>query len=257
MKMGNNPDRASPIVSDCTSTVPETGEQAAERRRKALRSLLAEHGMTLKDAAVAARLGSPGAISNFLGGYTASLNLATLEPLARALKVSINRLVGEPEVPVITGRETYICGSIATGRWRRDHLWAVEDWIQISVPVLPDCTGIHRFLRLDSTEMNLIYAPGTILEVVDLADFPTHPRPGNRVIVLRTNPEGFVEISIREVELLDDDECQLVARSNDLRFADRALPISWPIEPGRVETTPGGDRVEVRYVVVRSIRDEI
>jgi transcriptional regulator with XRE-family HTH domain len=258
MKRGSKTGRRTATVIRASSDqVSETSEEAAERRRKALRAILDERGLTLKDAAHAAGIGSASALGNFLNGVTASLNVATLEPLARALNVSINRLVGQPEIKVISKKEAYICGAIATGRWRRDHLWPRDKWLTVVVPDQVANYRTSRFLRLESTEMNILYAPGTIFEVVDLSEFTDKLPTGCRVIVTRTNPEGFVENSIRQIERIDDNEVQLIARSNDPLFADRAIPFTWPIEPGCIEEAPNGDRVQVRAVVVLSIQEEI
>lgn len=257
MTTGSQNGSTGSVISASSDRVSETSDEAAERRRKALRAILDERGLTLRQAADMAGIGSPSALGNFLNGVTASLNVATLEPLAKALNVSINKLVGQPEIPALAGREAYLCGAIATGRWRRDHLWPRNEWLTFIVPDQLRDYGASRFLRLDSTEMNLMYAPGTLLEVVDVAEFVDKLCIGYRVLVIRVNPEGFVENSIRQIEEADNNEVQLAARSNDPRFANRAIPFGWPIEPGRIETTPSGDRVEVRAVVVRSIRDEI
>lgn len=126
----------------------------------------------------------------------------------------------------------------------------------MTVPLQIKNYGQSYFLRLDTTEMDQVYSPGTILEVVDLKNFTRDLRHGNRVIVTRTTPEGFVETGCREI-VQDGETSQIVTRSSDARFRERMMPIPWPIIPERQIETPNGNVIEIRGVVVRSLRDEI
>lgn len=230
----------------------------AARRRDALRSALTLRNLSVADAAKAAGLKSASALGNFLNGHTNSLNLTTLEPLARHLQMSLNQLVGEPEPPRINGKDAYIRGDIGTDHWTESYCWPPEKWIAMTIPSdehLPDY-GPSYFLRLNGREMDEVYRPGTILQVVEISDFTGSLQPGLRVIVMRTNVHGYIEVSCREI-VADGTSCQIITRSTDPQLRDRVVPIRWPIQPTNIETAPNGDKFEIKAVVIRSMREEI
>ena len=70
-------------------------DRRAEERRAAIRRALKERGLSRQKACELAGLKNANALGNFLTGRTRSLNLDTLEPLARVLNMTISELVGE------------------------------------------------------------------------------------------------------------------------------------------------------------------
>lgn len=233
--------------------VKETVESAATRRRLALTTVMADRQLTIVQLTKLAGIQSPSTIANFLAGESNSLNLSTLEPVARVLGVSINRLIGEP----MPTREVVICGAVATNRWRRHYLWPRSAWTVTKTAIDVRDYGLSYFFHLETEEMNAVYQKGTLLELVNLENYKGKLDFGNRVIIVRTNTSGYVEISCRELVADGEAGCLAVARSTDSSFDGKSLPFSWPIEPGSSEVTPNGDRIEVRAVVVRVIFDEI
>lgn len=243
----------------------ESDAAAAERRRRALLAVLQTRGMSLNDAAAAAGLGSSSSIGNFLNGRTMSLNVATYEPLARHLRMTIDELVGRPQRRrrrALNGNGSeevvvaFVRGAIATGEWLQEPFWSEDRWLQMKAPIDLQDFGESYYLRLDTEEMNQVYAVGAMLECVDIPDYKGEVKPGNKVIIHRTSSRtGLVEVMCREVMM--DGDAMAVARSTKRRFRDERLKIAWPITPGNVETTDAGDMIEVKAVVVRIIRDEV
>lgn len=249
----------------------ESQEDAARRRRRALQDVLNNRKMTLQDAALAAGT-TPSSIGNFLNGRTNSLNVATYEPLAAYLGMTINDLVGVPVIgmpePLIcdaksrwdsppdrdlAGCEIEIQGEIATGQMVSNPVWSKDKWIKMAIPLETLSLQGSRFLRLSSEEMGILFKPGTVLEVVDLKDYKGQVKDGNKVIVYRTTPEGAVEVSCREIQV-EGGVCRIIPRSNRRQFRHESMQIAWPIS-GRKIKTPSGDVVEIKAVVVRAICD--
>jgi hypothetical protein len=126
------------------------------------------------------------------------------------------------------------------------------------VPKSSKYAGVSHLRKLETTEMNEIWAPGTLLWVVDLIDYDAALKPGNKVITVRENPEGFVEIGCREIMACHDSTvCHLIARSTDERFKDSVIPITWPIVPTNSTRAPNGDTIVVKAIVIGSISPEI
>lgn len=70
-------------------------DERAEARREAIRTFMAERGWSQKEWCDMAGLDNASALGNFLSGHARSLNLETLEPLARAAGVTVSQLIGE------------------------------------------------------------------------------------------------------------------------------------------------------------------
>ena len=70
-------------------------DRRAGERRAAIRRAIKECNLTQQKACQLAGLKNANALSNFLNGRSRSLNLDTVEALARALKMTISELIGE------------------------------------------------------------------------------------------------------------------------------------------------------------------
>jgi transcriptional regulator with XRE-family HTH domain len=225
------------------------GQTDAERRREALRRALKD-AKSLASIARRAGIRSPETLGNFLRGVSDSLNVATLEPIARVLKCTVSELIGDP---MFVARQ--VRGSVSSGKWQSAH--CPEAWREIVVPELQSDLGPSYFLQLDSNEMDEVWPQGTLLKVVDLADFRGTVRPGNRVIVAAAHPceEGMVQRACLEVRLPDADsgQCQLIWRSRDpARSAIGFAAWPWPITPDHVEIV-NGIAFRVQAVVIGAL----
>lgn len=241
----------------------EDQDAAAERRRLALTKTLAANNMNLNEAASVAGLNTASSIGNFLNRRTSSLNVATYEPLARHLGVTINELVGIPE-PYPRDRRNMvevhwysikITGEASTDRRVSSPIWQESKWITMKMPDGLGKEDGSRYLVISSDEMNLIFKPGTVVEVIDLEFYDGQIKHGSKVIVHRKTSDGDYEVSCREVRI-DGKSCRIVARSNRRRWRYESTSVAWPIVAGQTQLTPEGHTIEIKAVVVRSIRDE-
>lgn len=221
-------------------------EQDAERRRDALKKFLQQRSLTGVEAAAVCGI-SASTVSNFLNDRTQSLNLATLEPLAKAFGFPLTNLIGLPALPIRAyarygeWRDTF-CSPPKDGRMRQ---------------------GRRRYdantyvVCLDSDEMGLVFPAGTELEVVDLENFDGKLKVGNKVIVVRNNAQHQIENSCREITDIGSHECTLRMRSPDPAVARDVLRLPWPLPTMPVEMDDGEPRAFVMAVVVRSLNNEL
>lgn len=259
-----NPATSMPLLAADVAETPAEIEARKRadgfRRREALRSWMAENKLRTSELSKVPGMPSASAVSNFLNAYSDTLNAATYEALHKAFGVSINRLLGldtTVDQLMMEINVGYIRGEIAADIWREQFFWPEERWIRMPIARNRVDYGESYFLQVASEEMNEVYKVGTVVELVSLGKFTGDLSPGNRVVLLRSNTDGLVEVSCRELVAYGDGVVKAITRSTNPQFQKRPLPLKWPIEPGAVVKTVSGDWIEVRAVVVRIILDEI
>lgn len=238
----------------------ETAAAAAERRRIALRTKITQSEFgTVAETMRAAGILNSGAVDNFLRGLTGSLNLKTLEQIAKPLRCLVSELTGDPTLTKMNVETKQLRGEINADALRKGYFTEHGGWTFI---VMPDSRFAKSYyVRLDSTEMDEVYPRGTLLEVVDLADFPGDIPIGIgcRVIVasIDQRDQGFIRIGCREIASArnGNNAVRLIARSAAPVW--RSREIVWPYPIRSVATvSQRGVTFEIKSVVVRSVLDE-
>lgn len=171
-------------------------------------------------------------------------SLGQLHEMAAILGVEAGALL-DPSVSAAIGPRLFVKGEVAAGVWRAALEMPQEEWESFTGRADVTAETQHRFgLRVVGDSMNEIYPPGTIVECVSTFGH-TEPAPGRRVVVVRTNLEGEVEATVKEL-VEDGDDLWLVPRSTNPAHAPFKL------------SEPGEGIVEVRIaaVVVASVRPE-
>lgn len=229
----------------------------AERRRRALRQFMAARGLEPAEWARRAGLTNANSIYNFLRGRAASLSQKTLEALASAEGVSVSELTGESLVTLRRGlTRLEVRGEVQAGAWKEAIELPPDERFVITLYSFDLPSGVKTYgLLVRGTSMDKIYPPGTVIEVVNLPDFWRELRNGDKVVVYRRNREGLIEATCKEFQK-SDSTVWLWPRSNDPAYQQ---PFSFPWPP-RADSEPrddGVESVEIRAVVVRSIRPEV
>lgn len=171
-------------------------------------------------------------------------SFAQLHELAGHLGVEPGALI-DRGIAISIGPRLFVKGEVAAGVWRAAFEWPQDEWQTFPGRADVSAKSEHRFgLRVVGDSMNEVYPEGTIVECVSVFGH-VEPEPGRRVVVLRTDEQGRVEATVKE--LVDqDDELWLVPRSTNP--AHRPFKATEP-EPGIVE-------VRIAAVVVASVRPE-
>jgi transcriptional regulator with XRE-family HTH domain len=171
-------------------------------------------------------------------------SLGQLIELAKALDVEPGALI-DPSVAVSVGPRLFVKGEVAAGVWRTAFEFAQDEWQSFTGRADVNAKPEHRFgLRVVGDSMDLLYPHGTIVECVSVFGH-AEPEAGKRVVVLRTNDNGEVEATVKEL-VEQDGALWLVPRSSNP--AHRPFRIDEP-EPGIRE-------VRIAAVVVASVRPE-
>lgn len=205
-----------------------------------------------------AEIGSS-AVYNFLNGLSDSLSLDVAESLAAAEKVTIAHLFDESVTLVTTSsRKLKLYGFVQAGEWREIQDLGVDDPREVPVPIASVNFGEGYLLEIRGDSMNEIYPHGTLVEVVDLPKYNFAVASGNRVIVYRTNRQGLVEATCKQL-VVNDQGAWLCPRSDRPEHKEW-IPIPWPLRESGDEDTPRSDGVEeirVVAVVVRAHTTEV
>lgn len=171
-------------------------------------------------------------------------NFAQLHKLADILGVTPGALI-DPAIAVAIGPRLFVKGEVAAGVWRHALELPENEWQSFSGRADITAKLEHRFgLRVVGDSMDLVYPPGTIVECVSVFGH-VEPEPGKRVVVVRTNEDGDVEATVKEL-VEQDGELWLVPRSSNL--------IHQPIKVSQPE--PGIREIRIAAVVVASVRPE-
>jgi SOS-response transcriptional repressor LexA len=230
----------------------------AERRRKALRRIMDEHGLKPASWAKKAGLRSANPIYNFLAGRSRSLSAETSEALATAIGVDVGSILANAELtPAHNEVQTvYIRGHVSAGEWQEAVEWPRSDWRPMTLPK----ANLHRstrsyFLEVRGNSMDELYPPGSYLECVPMTDYEGPWKTGLKVICIRTDRTGLHEVTCKEFWIREDGaQAWLRPRSSDPSHRPYQLP--WP--PGDGESRADGiEEIRIAAVVVRSIRSEV
>lgn len=171
-------------------------------------------------------------------------DLTQLMELAAALGVEPSALI-DPDIAVAAGPTLFVKGEVAAGVWRSALESPRTEWQAFTGRADVTAKREHRFgLRILGDSMNEIYPPGTIVECVSVFGH-IEPAPGKRVVVLRTNDNGDVEATVKEL-VEQDGDLWLVPRSTN--------PAHRPIRID--ESKDGIVEIRIAAVVVASVRPE-
>ena len=171
-------------------------------------------------------------------------DLAQLFELAKVLEVEPGSLIDD-SIAVPIGPRLYIKGEVAAGVWRAALELPQDEWQSFTGRSDVTAAPEHRFgLRVVGDSMDMLYPPGTIVECVSVFGH-IEPEPGKRVVVVRTNENGEVEATVKEL-IEQDDELWLVPRSSN--------PAHIPYRVNEPE--PGIREIRIAAVVVSSVRPE-
>jgi SOS-response transcriptional repressor LexA len=148
------------------------------------------------------------AVSDHLNGKHVARK-GMIAKYAECLGVSVEYLLGED---VATDRVNVI-GQVCAGQWNEAFAWAEDD--QYTAFALPSRhPSKERFaLEVSGDSMDLLYPDGSILDCVEFSEADL--TEGRRVIVQRTDVDGLVEATVKELRLGPDDKWLLFPRSSN------------------------------------------
>lgn len=171
---------------------------------------------------------------------------------ARAFRVNAAWLLGlegsgrrgAAVVDFSTDNIVEVTGSVAAGVWRESNEWPLPDRFKLALGPSP-FTGARRFgLRVDGHSMDILFAPGTVLDCISIFDISVEPQSGDLVIVERVHADGMRELTVKEFQIDDEGGMWLVPRSTKPEFQK-------PIEIGKPDHDFEGDeRVQVIAFVI-------
>lgn len=151
-----------------------------------------------------------------------------------------------------------VIGAVEAGHFR-EALEYVPDEDQPFVDVPSDARypACRRFaLQVRGPSMNLVYPEGSYIIVVPTMDLGEgwQPRPGQRVIVQRSNDVGQVEATVKEFAIDADGKAWLWPRSSDPAFRDPwRVPDAWD---GNGDFDEHNENLRITGLVVQSLRNE-
>lgn len=175
---------------------------------------------------------------------TRTFDVEAAKRYARAFRVNPGWLLALDKVevaPAETSRERIVevTGSVAAGVWRETTEWPQSDRFEIVVGPSPFPRARRFGLRVDGNSMDLIFAPGTLLDCLSIFDLGIEPANGDLVIVERQRPDAMRELTVKEFHCDEDGRCWLIPRSTKPEFQS-------PIEVG----SPNTDHETDEYVQV-------
>ncbi len=162
---------------------------------------------------------------------TRAFDVEAAKRYARAFRVNPGWLLALDRVeiaPAEASRERIVevTGSVAAGVWRETTEWPQSDRFEIVVEPTPFPRARRFGLRVDGHSMDLIFAPGTLLDCLSIFDLGIEPANGDYVIVERQRADGMRELTVKEFQRDDDGRCWLIPRSTKPEFQA-------PIEVGK------------------------
>ncbi len=115
----------------------------------------------------------------------------------------------------VRGKRIPIVGAVAAGAWREAVAYPEEDqeYVEAQLPSSYRNLEIQAF-DVEGTSMNKVYPDGTLVYVASTASYRA-PESGDRVLVVRTNRDGLVEVSLKEYEIDETGKRWLWPRSYD------------------------------------------
>lgn len=188
------------------------------------------------------------ALASFLEWPVSKVLGLIAEPTALELNVH------NTPVPVTAVR---VLGEVEAGVFKEALEYVPEDQFEIFVPVDPRFAKLSRgALKVRGPSMNLLYPEGTFIVFVPVIELGEEwvPRSGNRVVVQRSNDQGEVEATIKEVEFDQDGQAWLWPRSSHPEFQQPwRVPAFWD---GDGEFSEHSDNLRIVSLVVGSYRHE-
>lgn len=175
---------------------------------------------------------------------TRGITVEAAKRYARAFRVNPGWLLALDKVesaPSQASRERIVevTGSVAAGVWRETTEWPQPDRFEIVVGPSPFPRARRFGLRVDGHSMDIIFAPGTLLDCLSIFDLGIEPANGDLVIVERQRADGMRELTVKEFHCDEDGRCWLIPRSTKPEFQS-------PIEVG----VPNTDHETDEYVQV-------
>jgi hypothetical protein len=192
------------------SAAPDLGtavKAAAERRRQALRTLLARHGLTPRDLARAAGMPTGNSLYNFLKGRTESLSQQTLERIVAAVPgttmAELSGLAPAGRHGAASGHLVAITMVAQAGAWRTSTRLPAGDWSAMTFPTGPGIPAPDLFaVRVRTPGAELIYPDGTALVCRPIGGSLDGLPDGARIVIRRERP-GRCETTVRELRRHD------------------------------------------------------
>lgn len=137
-----------------------------------------------------------------------------------------------------------VTGSVAAGVFHESSEWHPSERFRMAFGRSPFPTARRWGLRVDGFSMDVLFAPGTVLDCVSIFDVGIEPQNGDLVIVERVNGAGDHELTVKEFRTDDDGRFWLVPRSTKPEYQT-------PIEIGAPDRDfDGDDRVQVIAFVI-------
>lgn len=146
----------------------------------------------------------------------------------------------------MSGDHLPILGTVEAGCWQKKLMWDKEHPDTVSLPIPQKYKACRVFaLSVKGDSMDLVYPDGSIVLCVSVCDIDREPSAGERVIVQRTNKDGEIETTVKELVQDKSNRRFLVPRTTS---PEHQSPLE--IEADNSET------VEVLAVVVASFQIE-
>lgn len=152
---------------------------------------------------------------------------------------------------------TRVIGEVEAGVFKDTLEYVADDQFDIYVPVDPRYRGLHRAaLKVRGPSMNLIYPEGSFIVVVPVLELGEDwaPRSGMRVVVQRSNSQGQMEATVKEIEIDSDGHFWLAPKSSHPGFTTAwRVPDKWD---GNGDFDEHSDNLRITGLVIGSYRPE-
>lgn len=139
-----------------------------------------------------------------------------------------------------------VIGEVQAGVWREAVEWPAEDnrRREINLPVAPHYQHLQPYaLEVIGPSMDQIFSHGSLVVVVPFLNLGREPRQGDKVVALRSRPDGTWEVTVKEF-VIKGSKPYLWPRSN---HPDFQTPIP-------VEEPPDGEQLFIQGLVVMSVQ---
>lgn len=202
----------------------------AEVRRRALRQVMAEKGLTPADVARLAGLPNANSIYNLLGRRSSSLSASTYERIAQALgpTVTVADLAGLQEKAPGPSKGLTLRMVAQAGVWRERAELPLSEQAEVQLPATRDqlLAGAYAVdVRTPGAELRWPQGATLLCVPPDLSD---KPMQAGSWVVLERMAEGKVEVTARQIEV-ENGRAWLWLRTRDPRQVG-AVPVQWPCD---------------------------
>lgn len=220
---------------------------AEEVWKSRVRQALAEKGLNMKEASLAAGKGET-FVRDMLERHREP-KIDNFTALARVVDKPISYLLGE-DAPVMPPRvrEVKVRAFVQAGAWSESWEWDDDDRYPVYIPTDPRFEGLNLYAaETRGPSMNKRYPERTVLVFTKITDTREHPVPGKRYIVERRRPSGESEHTVKLLHRDEEGRYWLIPESDDPRFQ---API--PIDGGETNA----DQVIIIGRIVYAISEE-